>query len=176
MNISTTFVAHDELIATQQATPTIPQAITYDLLDKSASACCSAAYCRLHVLIDEDGIQPLMIAAVVAAIGERSDVDLTQLARRYVLLLSHEQAEVRESVSAAVAAWGPQAALLADSLVIALDDDEPLVRENAALALGRSGVSSETIVTALQTAAADEDEGVAEVVRDSLRRLGRSIR
>lgn len=123
-------------------------------------------------LLDEEGIQPLMIAAIVAALGERSDVDLALLVSRYGRLLTHEQAEVRESVSAAVAAWGPQAAALVEPLVIALDDEEPLVREYAALALGRAEVASELVIAALQTAAADEDELVAETAREALRRLG----
>ena len=33
-------------------------------------------------LLDDDGIQPLMVAAVVTALGERSDVDLALLAPR----------------------------------------------------------------------------------------------
>ena len=123
-------------------------------------------------LLDDEGIQPLMTAAIVTALGERSDVDLAQLVSRYGRLLSHEQAEVRESVSAAVAAWGPQAASLVDPLVIALDDEEPLVREHAALALGRAEVASEAIIAALRTASADEDEVVAETAREALRRLG----
>ena len=122
-------------------------------------------------LFDDEGIQPLMTASIVTAIGERSDVDLALLAPRYGKLLSHEQAEVRESVSATVAAWGQQAAPLVEPLLIALDDEEPLVREHAALALGRAGVASETILAALQTASTDEDEVVAEAARESLRRL-----
>ncbi len=122
-------------------------------------------------LLDEEGVQPLMTAAIVTALGERSDVDLALLVPRYGNLLSHEQAEVRESVSTAVAAWGRQAAPLVEPLLIALDDEEPLVREHAALALGRAGVTSEAIVAALQTACADEDEIVAEAAREALRRL-----
>jgi len=128
----------------------------------------------LLAMLDDEGIQPLMTAAIVAALGERSDVDLSQLVSRYGRLLSHEQAEVRESVSAAVAAWGPSAASLVDPLVIALDDEEPLVREHAALALGRAEVDSEAIISALRTASADEDEVVAETAREALRRLGRA--
>lgn len=123
-------------------------------------------------LLDDEGIQPLMIASIVTALGERSDVDLALLAPRYGMLLSHEQAEVRESVSAAVASWNQQAASLIESLMVALDDDEPLVREHAALALGRAGVASEAVISALQTASDDEDEIVAEAARESLRRLG----
>ena len=125
----------------------------------------------LLALLDDDGIQPLMTAAIVAALGERSDVDRSLLAARYGSLLSHEQAEVRESVSAAVAAWGPQAAALVEPLVLALDDEEPLVREHAALALGRADVASEAVIAGLRTAAADEDEVVAETARGALRRL-----
>ncbi len=123
-------------------------------------------------LLDDEGIQPLMTASIVTALGERSDVDLALLAPRYGKLLSHEQAEVRESVSAAVATWSQQAAPLIEPLLIALDDEEPLVRENAALALGCAGVASEAILTALQSASADEDEVVAEAARESLHRLG----
>ena len=126
----------------------------------------------LLALLDDEGIQPLMTAAIVTALGERSDVDLSLLVSRYGRLLSHEQAEVRESVSAAVAAWGSQAASLVDPLVAALDDEEPLVREHAALALGRAEVASEAIIAALRTASADEDEVVAETAREALRRLG----
>ncbi|MEK6257047.1 MAG: HEAT repeat domain-containing protein [Planctomycetota bacterium] len=123
-------------------------------------------------LLDDDGIQPLMTASIVTALGERSDVDVALLAPRYGMLLSHEQAEVRESVSAAVAGWDQQASSLVEPLMIALDDEEPLVRENAALALGRAGVASEAILSALRTASTDEDEVVAEAARESLRRLG----
>ena len=122
-------------------------------------------------LLDDDGIQPLMIASIVTAIGERSDIDLALLAPRYGRLLSHEQAEVRESVSAAVVTWGEPAASLVEPLMIALDDDEPLVREHAALALGRAGVASEAIMSALQTASADDDEIVAAAAKESLRQL-----
>ena len=126
-------------------------------------------------LLDDEGIQPLMTAAIVTALGERSDVDLSLLVSRYGRLLSHEQAEVRESVLAAVAAWGPQAAPLVDPLVIALDDEEPLVREHAALALGRAEVASEAVVAALRTASVDEDEAVAETAREALRLLGSAV-
>jgi len=123
-------------------------------------------------LLDDEGIQPLMIASVVTALGERSDVELALLASRYGTLLSHEQAEVRESVSAAVAAWEHPPTSLVEPLTSALDDEEPLVREHAALALGRAGVASEAVLTALETASTDEDEIVAEAARDALRRLG----
>lgn len=126
----------------------------------------------LMSLLDEEGIPPMMIAAVVSALGEQADVDLATLAARYEAFLSHEQAEVRESASAAVAAWGPQAALLVDPLVIALDDEEPLVRECAALALGRANVASQEIIAALRTAAADEDEVVARTASEALHQLG----
>ena len=126
----------------------------------------------LLLLLDDEGIQPLMIAAIVAALGERPDVDPALLVSRYGRLLSHEQAEVRENVSAAVAAWGPQAAALDEPLMLALDDEEPLVREHAALALGRVGVASHEVMAALRTASADEDEVVAETAREALRRLG----
>lgn len=122
-------------------------------------------------LLDEEGVQPLMIAAIVAALGERPEFDVSPLIARYGLLLSHEQAEVRESVSAAVAAWGSRASSLADPLVIALDDEEPLVREYAALALGRAGVISDEITAALRTALTDEDEVVAGKAREALRHL-----
>ena len=125
-------------------------------------------------LLAEEEIQPLMLASVVTALAERTDVDLAALAPRYGVLLAHEQAEVREGVSAAVAVWGLPAAALVDPLVIALDDDEPLVRENAALALGRAGVAAEVVASALRTASADEDEVVASVARDALVQLGLS--
>ncbi len=128
----------------------------------------------LLAVLSEEEIQPLMLASVVTALAERTDIDLTALAPRYGMLLAHEQAEVRESVSAAVAAWGLSAATLTDPLVIALDDEEPLVRENAALALGRSGVASEVVASALRTASTDEDEVVASVARDALSQLGLS--
>lgn len=124
-------------------------------------------------LLEEEETQPLMLASVVTVLAARSDLDLAALAARYGTLLSHEQAEVREAVSAAVAAWGlPAAAALIDPLLIALDDEEPLVRENAAVALGRAGVTSNAVVAALRTAATDEDEVVASVSRDALLQLG----
>jgi HEAT repeat protein len=125
-------------------------------------------------LLEEDGIQPLMIAAVVSSLAERSDVDLTQLVARYTLLLTDEQAEIRESVSAAIAAWGPQARLMLDPLVQSIEDEEPLVRENVALALGQSGVSSEKVLRALESASTDEDAIVASVAQESLRQLSQS--
>ena len=125
-------------------------------------------------LLAEEEIQPLMLASVVTALAERTDVDLAGLASRYGMLLAHEQAEVRESVSAAVAAWGVPAAGVVEPLVIALDDEEPLVRENAALALGRAGVASDEVVAALRAAATDEDEVVATVAKNALTELGLS--
>ena len=125
-------------------------------------------------LLAEEEIQPLMLASVVTALAERTDVDLAGLASRYGMLLAHEQAEVRESVSAAVAAWGVPAAGVVEPLVIALDDEEPLVRENAALALGRAGVASDEVVAALRAAATDEDEVVATVAKNALTELGQS--
>ena len=122
-------------------------------------------------LLDDEGIQPLMIAAIVAALGERPDVDPALLVSRYGRLLSHEQAEVRENVSAAVAAWGPQAAVLDEPLMLALDDEEPLVREHAALALGRAEVASRHLVAcrriddvAERLTAGEPDEVVAEQI------------
>ena len=112
----------------------------------------AAARDVLLSLLDEEDVQPLMLASIITAVAERSDVDLT----------------VRESVSAAVAQWGVSAAALIEPLLIALDDEEPLVRENAALALGRSGVASELVASALRAAATDEDEVVASVARDAL--------
>ncbi len=126
----------------------------------------------LLALLEEEETQPLMLASVVTALAARSDVDLAALAARYGTLLSHEQAEVREAVSAAVAVWGLPAAALIDPLLLALDDEEPLVRENAALALGRAGVASEAVAAALRTAATDEDEVAASVARDALLQLG----
>ena len=128
----------------------------------------AAARDVLLSLLDEEDVQPLMLASIITAVAERSDVDLTRLALRYGTLLIHEQAEVRESVSAAVAQWGVSAAALIEPLLIALDDEEPLVRENAALALGRAGVASEEVAAALRAAATDEDEVVASVARDAL--------
>lgn len=122
-------------------------------------------------LLDDAGIQPLMIAAIVTALGERSDLDVSLLAPRYGRLLSHEQAEVRECVSAAVATWERPAALLVEPLLIALDDEEPLVRENAAISLGRAGSDTAAVIAALQTVSTDEDEIVAEAARNSLRQL-----
>ena len=128
----------------------------------------AAARDVLLSLLDEEDVQPLMLASIITAVAERSDVDLTRLALRYGTLLIHEQAEVRESVSAAVAQWGVSAAALIEPLLIALDDEEPLVRENAALTLGRAGVASEEVAAALRAAATDEDEVVASVARDAL--------
>lgn len=128
----------------------------------------AAARDVLLSLLDEEDVQPLMLASIITAVAERSDVDLTLLAPRYGALLTDEQTEVRESVSAAVAQWGVSAAALIEPLLIALDDEEPLVRENAALALGRAGVASEEVAVALKAAATDEDEVVASVARDAL--------
>jgi HEAT repeat protein len=122
-------------------------------------------------LLDDDGIQPLMIAAVVSALRERSDVDTAVLVLRYRSWLTHERAEVRESVAAAVSSWDARAAAMVEELVVALDDEEPLVREHAAMALGRARVASEKVFAALREAASDEDEGVAAAAETALRSL-----
>ncbi len=124
-------------------------------------------------LLDDEGTQPLMIAVVVSALGERPDADAEVLVPRYRHLLAHPQAEVRENVSAVVAGSGTVAAALVRELIAALDDDEPIVRENAAVALGRSGNNSPEVLAALTTAAGDDDEGVAMAARDAQARLSR---
>ena len=129
----------------------------------------------LLALLDDGGTQPLMIAVVVSALGERpdADADVELLVPRFRHLLAHPQAEVRENVSAVVAGLNAVAASLIGELIVALDDDEPIVRENAALALGRSGRNSPDVLAALATAAGDDDEGVATVARDAHARLSR---
>lgn len=122
-------------------------------------------------LLDAEETQPLMLAMIVAALGERNDIAPSQLAARFRELISHDRAEVRENITAAVAGWGPQAALLIEELIVAADDEEPVVRENAALALGRTQVASEAVLAALATASFDEDPGVAAIAAAALQQL-----
>ena len=130
-----------------------------------------AARSVLLSLLGDDGTQPLMIAAVVAALGEQSEVPSDALMAVYRKLLAHEQAEVRESVSAALVALGVQARDFVAELLVALDDEEPIVRENAARALGRANVDSPDVVAGLAEAVSDEDEGVAAAAREALDKL-----
>ena len=122
-------------------------------------------------LLDDDETQPLMLAVVVSALGERRDPDCSNLIPRLKRLLSHPQAEVRENSAAIVADSTTLAAGLAPELVAALDDDEPIVREKAAIALGVAGVRSPDVLAGLLAATTDEDEVVAQVARDSHKRL-----
>jgi hypothetical protein len=134
---------------------------------------CTAAREVLLTLLDDEGTQPLMLAVVVTAVGERTDLPAELMLPRFQRLLAHPQAEVRENSSAIVCQWGPKAAALVGELITALDDDEPIVRENAALALGGCGVASEDVLKALEIAATDEDEGVADAARSANQRLRR---
>lgn len=122
-------------------------------------------------LLDDEGTQPLMLAVVVSALGERHDNECSILTPRLKRLLSHPQAEVRENSAAIVAESTTLAAGLIPELVTALDDDEPIVREKAAIALGVAGVCSPEVLAGLLAATTDEDEVVAQVARDSHKRL-----
>lgn len=122
-------------------------------------------------LLDDEGTQPLMIAAVVSALGERTDLDVPAMISRFRSLLGHAQAEVRENTSSAVSKFSAIAAGLTAELIIALDDEEPLVRENAAIALGNSGASSSEVLSSLATATRDEDEGVAAAAQAAQAKL-----
>jgi HEAT repeat protein len=124
----------------------------------------------LVTMLNDEETQPLMLSIVVAALGERHDLQSADVIERLKVLLSHPQAEVRESVSAVVSP-GSIAEQLIDPLVAALDDDEPIVRENAATALGNSGDDGSRIQEALSIAERDEDEGVAEAARAALSKL-----
>jgi HEAT repeat protein len=126
----------------------------------------------LMSLLQEAEVQPLMLASIITALAERTDLDFSALTTSYSELLAHKQAEVRESVSAAVTNWGIAAAPLVPALVTALEDEEPLVRESSAIALGRAGVATEQVAIALRAASSDEDDVVATVARESLSQLG----
>jgi HEAT repeat protein len=130
----------------------------------------TAARNVLVTMLNDEETQPLMLSIVVAALGERHDLQSADVIERLKVLLSHPQAEVRESVSAVVSP-GSIAEQLIDPLVAALDDDEPIVRENAATALGNSGDDGSRIQEALSIAERDEDEGVAEAARAALSKL-----
>lgn len=129
-----------------------------------------------HVLMslaDDDEIQPLMLAVIISAIGERMDIEAADLVPRLRNLLVHPQAEVRENATALAAKLGSGASELITELIVALDDDEPIVRENAAVALGQAGQSSTEIIAALQAASQDDDAGVAEAAKASIARVSR---
>jgi HEAT repeat protein len=128
----------------------------------------------LETLLDDEATQPLMLAAVVSAIAERSESLSESRVARYRILLSHDLAEVRESVAAAIAAVGAGAREFVAELLVALDDDEPIVRENAARALGHAGVESPEIIAELNKTTADEDEGVAAAAREAIGVLTRT--
>lgn len=128
----------------------------------------------LHVLwslLDDDGTQPLMIAVVISALGERRDLKPADFVPRLRKLIAHSQAEVRENATAIVAKLGSDAAELTSELIVALEDEEPIVRENAAIALGQTGLKSADVMAALQTASQDEDEVVAAMAKTSIARL-----
>ncbi len=125
----------------------------------------------LMSLVDDEGIQPLMLAVVISVLGERLDIDAGDLVPRLRKLIVHSQAEVRENATALAAKLGSGTAELITELIVALDDDEPIVRENAAVALGQAGVKSPEIIAALQTASNDEDEVVAASAKAAIVRL-----
>jgi len=112
--------------------------------------------------------QPLMLASLVKAISDRPEIDIEKIVAPYGEILSHEQPEVRESVSAAIAGWGKKAESLVINLLKALDDDEPLVRENAARALSHCSNSLESVLNALKRASDDEDKIVATTAKESI--------
>jgi len=91
---------------------------------------------------------------------------------RLGILLSAEQADLRESAAQALSALGSRASTAATELTAALDDEEPLVREHAARALGQLDYVDDAIRHALQTATTDEDAVVAAAAMESLARLG----
>jgi len=118
-------------------------------------------------LLDDDQTQPLMVAIVISALIERDDADAQTMIPHLRRLISHDQAEVRENASAAIAKLESSADQMIPELITALEDDEPIVRENAAIALGQSRIQSPQVQFALQTAESDEDEGVANAARDA---------
>lgn len=115
--------------------------------------------------------QPLMVAAVLGVLAERSDIEEGSLIPQLRNLLGHAQAEVRENASYMVCRMAEGSRALVSELVTALDDDEPVVRENAAIGLGRAGVNRPQVLSALSTARQDDDEGVAAAARAALERL-----
>jgi HEAT repeat protein len=133
----------------------------------------SAARDILLSLHDDEETQPLMTAAVISALAQRTDLDLDVMIPRLKHLLVHSQAEVRENASAMVASIAEAASPLVNELLIALDDDEPIVRENAAIALGHSGTNDPQVLSALLAAGQDDDEGVAEAAQTACQRLSR---
>ena len=122
-------------------------------------------------LLDDEETQPLMLAVVVTALGERCDHDASSLVPRLRKLLGHSQAEVRENTSAVIAASQAISAGLVQELIAALDDNEPIVRENAARGLGAAGNSSTAVLAGLLTASTDEDAGVAQAACEAHQRL-----
>lgn len=121
-------------------------------------------------LLDDEGTQPLMIAAVVSALGERVNLNSMDMIPRLRRLASHSQAEVRESVSEVAAKLGKAAEGLLAELLVAIDDEEPIVRENAAISLGNCPASPQ-VLEALLIAGNDDDEGVAAAALASRTRL-----
>jgi len=127
----------------------------------------SGARDALLSLLDDDQTQPLMIAIVVSALAELSDTNSERMIVRYRKLITHDQAEVRENVSAAILKSTGTINGLIPELIAALDDDEPIVRENAAISLGHLTGNHPDVQSALQATEADEDEGVAEAARNA---------
>lgn len=127
----------------------------------------------LMQFLDNDQTQPLMLGIVVSALAEADELDETAMIPRFRTLMTHDQPEVRENVSAAIAKFNKTARALVSELVVALEDEEPIVRENAAIALGKSSVNSTAIQTALQTAELDEDEAVANAAHAARETLSR---
>jgi len=125
----------------------------------------------LLAFLDDDETQPLMLAHVVVALGERADVEIDSWIPRMRRLIAHTQAEVREAATMVAAKSGPMTGQLVPELILALDDEEPIVRENAATALGQGGTSSGEVIAALVVAAGDEDELVAAAAREAHQKL-----
>lgn len=121
----------------------------------------------LTELLDDDGTQPIMTAAIVETLRATA-AGREALAPRLERLLASEQGEVREETTAACIDLGPAAAPHVARLIELTDDEEPLVREHAARTLGRLGIVTPELRAALETAATDEDELVAQAAKESL--------
>lgn len=121
----------------------------------------------LTALLDDDGTQPLMLAAMVEVLRSVPE-GRGALVSRLEKLLASDQGEVREETTAACSALGSAAAPHAIRLIELTDDEEPLVREHACRALGQLGINPPELRAALETAVNDEDELVAAAARESL--------
>lgn len=121
----------------------------------------------LTQLLDDDGTQPLMLAAIVETL-RGTPAGRAAIVPRLEKLLASEQGEVREETTAACIELGPEVAGHVNRLVELADDEEPLVREHAVKTLGRLGIVTLELRAALEMAADDEDEIVAAAAKESL--------